>query len=442
MDLLNSFINNVIILDDQESEILELKNYLLSQDIKVDYYSDPKKLLVKKQIHAKDLIILDFMLLEDESNIATVMSTSIRPILEKHFNKNHPYGIIIWSKHDEDYMLKFYDILKNDTILSHKYDTPIFIINLDKNSYLSKQKQYKTILKDINNELNNSITSSFFISWNEIVKLGVYRSIRDIYTLSGDYNLYNERLQTILHKIAINYTGCQENVIKNNYNLTMDAYKSLTSLLHSDVMGTQSNSKIRNIFSKAQLKQLSDDESLKTNALLNTKLFLDDSNLTNKIILPGNIYIVNEKNDFLFSSSQRKELLEKMWKKVKELGIKKKSITITNIAIELTPPCDFSNKKILSRFVFGIKIDIQSEYFKDIYKQIKKANYLYFLAPLAIVNNYYSILIFDFRNLASLTQNQINDNCTVLIKARENLFADILQKFSSHASRLGISLFE
>ena len=443
MDLLNNFINNVIILDDQESEIQQLKIYLESQDIKVDYYSDPEDLLSKKQIHSKDLLILDFRLLADESNIATIMSKIIRPILEKHFNKNHPYGIIIWSKHDEEYMSKFYDVLKKDTIQTHKYDTPIFIINLDKNLYLSKQKQYRTILKNINQELNNSITASFFINWNENVKLGVYKSIKDIYSLSEDYSLYNKRIQTILHRLALNYTGCLDGKLKRNYNLTVDAYKSLTSLLHSDVMTMQACSSVKNIFTNYQPMQLTDDEKLRTNALLNSKLFLDDSNLTKKLILPGNIYSIKKKNDYTITKEQRKDMLDNMWKKVKKEGLDKKSIKITDIAIVLTPPCDFSNKKILSRFVFGIKIDIKSDYYNSIYQQIKlKAGYLYPLYPLAIIDNYYSIFLFDFRNLTSLSKKEINEQCLILIKARENLFADILQKFSSHASRLGISMFE
>ena len=50
------------------------------------------------------------------------------------------------------------------------------------------------------------------------------------------------------------------------------------------------------------------------------------------------------------------------------------------------------------------------------------------------------MICFDFRCLLSLQDAEISSGarCTILFKANPKLFADILQKFSSHAARLGV----
>lgn len=53
-------------------------------------------------------------------------------------------------------------------------------------------------------------------------------------------------------------------------------------------------------------------------------------------------------------------------------------------------------------------------------------------------------ICFDFRFLSSTKDESLNDDnqFKLLFKANHKLFSDILQKFSSHAARLGLSLIE
>lgn len=55
-----------------------------------------------------------------------------------------------------------------------------------------------------------------------------------------------------------------------------------------------------------------------------------------------------------------------------------------------------------------------------------------------------SLMCFDFRFLSSANDTDLNDikKFKLLFKVNHKLFSDILQKFSSHAARLGISIID
>lgn len=55
-----------------------------------------------------------------------------------------------------------------------------------------------------------------------------------------------------------------------------------------------------------------------------------------------------------------------------------------------------------------------------------------------------SLICFDFRILSSASDTALNDDkkFKLLFKVNHKLFSDILQKFSSHAARLGVSLID
>jgi hypothetical protein len=72
----------------------------------------------------------------------------IRPILQKHFNKNRTYGIVIWSQHDDEISV-FNEKVIEDSINQNKYTPPTFVINLEKSNYIRTQ-DYSTIIEDLN----------------------------------------------------------------------------------------------------------------------------------------------------------------------------------------------------------------------------------------------------------------------------------------------------
>ena len=112
------------------------------------------------------------------------------------------------------------------------------------------------------------------------------------------------------------------------------------------------------------------------------------------------------------------------------------------ITIEITPPCDFSNskKQERSRIIQGFMLDY-NEKIKDKFK----AERFYKICPLSIENyDEPQMIVLDFYKFQTITEKQLSkkDVYEIAMKAKNNLFADILQKLSSHMSRLGLAILE
>ena len=74
--------------------------------------------------------------------------------------------------------------------------------------------------------------------------------------------------------------------------------------------------------------------------------------------------------------------------------------------------------------------------------QCKKSDKCYPIYPIFVPGDKnVKCIVFDFRCLWTLTDTEIKneDKYKLWFKAKPGLFADVLQKFSSHASRLGLN---
>jgi hypothetical protein len=115
--------------------------------------------------------------------------------------------------------------------------------------------------------------------------------------------------------------------------------------------------------------------------------------------------------------------------------------------IEITPPCDFSNsgKRIRARLIGGILVDADTA---NISKQIqdlkcKKECFYSEVYPITISGHQSpQLLILDFRYFETEEDSNLQDasKYQILFRTKPKLFADILQKFSAHAARLGLSV--
>lgn len=139
--------------------------------------------------------------------------------------------------------------------------------------------------------------------------------------------------------------------------------------------------------------------------------------------------IISEKRDY---NSLKIDLKEKYLKKINKENVR-------FIGIELTPPCDFSNKKINSRMVGGLICDVPLNH-NGMMENINFGEKCYSVNVI-LWDNINKLIIFDFRYLYTpKTEDLKNANkYKVIFRAKPKLFADILQKFSSHAARLGLS---
>ena len=90
-------IKNVLIIDDNYDEVKGLEDELKKQDVGVICLNADEAMTVN--LRPKDLLFLDFMLDDMEDKFKSIMSAKIRPLLNKHFCKTSPSGIVVWSKH-------------------------------------------------------------------------------------------------------------------------------------------------------------------------------------------------------------------------------------------------------------------------------------------------------------------------------------------------------
>lgn len=171
-------------------------------------------------------------------------------------------------------------------------------------------------------------------------------------------------------------------------------------------------------------------------------MFIDDQNLNQEEILPGNVYLIKEDSPLIIRDEDRMKI------KVKnENGdwINSKEYHCDYVAVELTPPCDASHKKIYSRLIGGYIFDMPL----GINPNGKKAGVLfheessdkrYVLYPIMLEGKV-KVLILEYRYLWTPKDEELKDEAKykLAFKLTQPLFADILQKFSSHASRLGLS---
>lgn len=416
MAMITDFIDSVVIIDDKEEEIKKLAEVLLSEDISVKIQLvDPQDKQMRKIVPLKkyrQLIFVDLSL-DDSIDVKTNISTEIRPILSKIIPKTKGcYGLVVWSKHVNDDMLILKEKLLND---NEKYCLPMFIISLDKSKYL--RDGYENILNDLDYILQSEKSAYFFVYWMNTVKSASNKAISDIYSLVPNYEKQNTELVYILYKMALNHSGIPEEKIKS-YDLMTDAYKAFDELLYSDLINQLSKSST-DIFNQIPQNPYNGqkDKENEIYSELNSKLFIDEINKNQNVIIPGNVYeIVNPS--------------------IVKPGLPNNVDVEKYIAIELTPPCDFSQrKKVNSRLIKGFLCNIKYK------EKFKKEYYYKDMFPLKVGNIKNLQFVLDFRYLEVVEDSELTNesNYKVLFKVTPKLFADILQKFSSSYGRLGLS---
>ena len=415
--MITDFFDSVLIIDNVEEEVSELQKVLEDEDIsvKLEIYDSTDKNLSKMTRLKKhrQLIFIDLSL-DDSIEIGRNISEIIRRILNKIIPSTVGcYGLVVWSRHVEDI-----DLLKKRLSEDYgKYVLPMFIVPFDKTEYLLNG--YKGILNDLDSILKSDKIAYFFLNWMSTVKKAANNAISDIYSLVPEYDKQQTELLYLMYKMALNHTGIPEEYLQSyDYDLTTDAYKAFDELLYSDLINQLSKDAYGNMFVQKNKPQEWNDMEKWKNVVstLNSKMFIDTTNLDQNVIIPGNVYKV-----------------------INAISIEKQPEGTINIAIELTPPCDFSQKKkIRSRIVHGFLNNI------DNMGKFKREYHYKDMFPIEFDGTSNLQMLLDFRYFESIEDDDLkNPNKYELIfRVNPKLFADILQKFSSSYARLGLSKIE
>ena len=456
---IQDFLQRVVVIDNIEEEANGIKNALEPLDISVDIVNLEN---IPKYNHNRQLIFADLLLDEDISNLITNISRLIGIISRIQGENFGPYGLVVWTKHDE----RIYELLDrlnravyktdeddgNNTLNANEdeevvpttvpiLNPPLFVTCLSKAKYKMPDGSwdFTGVLNNLNQELENSTAASFFFTWYSSVQKATLASILNIFNISHDYRERDAQIKYLLMNLAHNETGSK----LKDHNLTMASYKAFDALLNSELYSI-----VRDIdypdFSNFDDKPFGADiENLqRISSKLNSKMFIDDQNLNQEEILPGNVYLIKKDSPLIIRDEDRMKI-----KVQKESGTWADSndYSCEYIAVELTPPCDASHKKIYSRLIGGYIFDMPlginpNGKKKSVLFHEESSDKRYVLYPIMLEKKV-KVLILEYRYLWTPKDEELKDEekYKLAFKLTQPLFADILQKFSSHASRLGLS---
>jgi hypothetical protein len=433
--MLQDFFTSALIIDDKESEVKDLISYLEEIDIWVKHFTPAQLNKRKEPFNNRKLIFLDLFLDNSKGlvdNIALIRKY-LKKILKSDFGT---YGIVLWTKHEDNFD-QFCDKIYNK---SNNFTFPLFIVSLDKTKY-SSLGNYKSILNDLETKLSSDVYASFFIEWNKAVKKGSDNTISTLYNLFDSNTKKTQNLESVLYSLAINYTGIPRISIKK-YDLQKDLVKSLMDTLQFEITENYNNtSSLFSVSTKLNYnptEEIEKNEKIKIYSMLNSLLLLDFNNYHQDSVIPGNVYEVRKSNNPVY--------IENIFKGTNEIELEKHADFIgkvnKRIAIEVTPPCDFAGmkKQFHSRVLGGFVLDYDN---KLIEKYFKGDGFYAYLLPIFLKEfTNPQMIIIDFYRFQTIKETELRNNkkFKIIMTVKNKLFADILQKLSSHTSRLGIPI--
>ena len=452
-------VQRAIVIDNVEHEAKLIASALTSHDIAVDI------LLVKedqevavKYTHNRELIFVDLFLDEDMTKLPTNVSRLIQILNQIQGDEFGPYGLVVWTKH-KDCINEFIDRL-NKAIYNkeeehdaeseeeistyiHLINPPVFVINLPKDKFINEHiAKSEDIIEELNSKLSNNDTAFFFLTWYRSVIKSSLSVIKKIFALSNNVEKQEQQTNYLLMKLAQKETGSHD----KGHILTVGAYKAFDSLLNSVLSGLIRNEGKPNFSQITDNPYGKDIETLQTiSAKINGYLFIDNEEIDYTEIIPGNVYEILDNKSPLIVNKDNK--LKIKVEREDDNSVKTNEYPCVHIAIELTPPCDAAHKKVYSRLVGGYIVDamlggrFKGDKLKPNFDQ-GSTEKTYVIAPIIVPGEEkVKAIIFDYRYLWTPSDSEIKDpkKYRLIFKFTPPLFADILQKFSSHASRLGLN---
>ena len=420
MDLLKD-IQTALIIDDDADEIKELQEMLTKRGVYTrifgpdDFVPDEPKTLKNHQ-----LIFMDYMLIPGNEK---ANESKIRDILQKICHGDFgAYGLVLWTKHPAQI-----DLLKEkltDDARAKAYITPLFVVGLDKTKYL--RHGYASLKDDLNGELEKSKAAAFFFGWRQSVERGADKALMDMYALVPDYKKQEEQFPHILSQLAHLYSGASEKKEAMYQGMNLDACKAFNELLHYDATACQGE--MVDVFDNPPIQISTDQdlaEVLMQKAKLNSKFLIDETKQNATLVLPGRVYHVKQT--------------------IEQLEVPSAPRDSKAIAVELTPPCDAQNKKYVAhRLIGGFMIDCPTKEEEISEKLAKLGMGSRSLVWPIYIEGTIKILCFDYRCVYTLKDAELGDESKfeMMFTAKNRLFAELLQKFTSHAARFGLAILQ
>jgi len=455
--MLSEYNLKAVVFDDVEKEakpLIDALNYERIPNIFINFKDDDRedKKLKNIRIVFADLIVGQYQSGDDSATVEAIRTA----ILDNIEENNGPFILAIWSKHNNLAETLETRLLEINPTLNFA------VIKLDKNDYfekdgdiwkLKKDKNFKDIRNDINEQLNTLNYLPIFLEWERDARESISMVLNDFIENIAD----GEKVKNTVSSAIKSTLG---NQIKPNLEDKMKAfYQTLNTVLADSIINNSTPLKQHQEFLNT-LNLDSIDAEIK--AQINAKVLFEVP--INNELKTGNIYSYNDFQNILCGdvikdvcgcdnyNTLRKELF-RYTKKCKffDKGMNESDISHQNrhfnkmeiesypILLEFTPSCDAATTKYnKSRLILGYMIN--SEYAcleKECDSLYITRFHFKYKDELRKLNGNYR-LAFIIKNIFAVNPEKIKQ-ITPMIRARKEFATDLQHSIANHISRIGIS---
>lgn len=442
----------VVIVDDDYGDVALLLQTFSKKGIPYIYLNGTEDSEPTKPFSGIRLLILDIDIegrtnsATDEKSKASALSVYIKKIID---NKDYPYFILFWTKHDEIIS----KIIENLTLENM---APIGYGNLNKPT---REQMENLSISEIEDKIKNATSSESFeylMEWENSVQEKSADFVNSISNIAKNNDLdWEDSIKQLFTKLCCSYTGNEKIDVTDTSN--MDYATMILNRSFSDSLQYHLKSQITNL-------PLSVNLSLHTIADLNTRLFFED--IVDNKIETGKIFIEE------FQDNIKNILLKTVL-----VGKIPEGIKASLVGAIMTPSCDLAHNKFLKnqdmeihRVVYGLLIENIDEKYEELFsyhhmvskdkakinectdipeklkemlnKRIieRKPENLFSIQPFLTSKKQVSIILFNFSTIMSKEINLKDIN--FIFKMKENLTFDLQSKLANHINRLGNSMLE
>lgn len=446
----------IAIIDDQFQEVQPLFNILSKQRIPYNYYSGLKvaDLPDNPDTNPISVLFLDLNLVEAQHSSKAVIST-LHPILKAVCPGNSkPYFLVIWSKKINEYSTDLVAHFNDNRDL--KIKKPVKFIYLNKADYFDyidgayafNEDNFPALISKITEEFNDLSLLRNLISWENIVHAMACETVSEFSSLFTIDTAWDKNSKAVIYHLAKSIIGPDDIDKKTKKTVDgaeveipkySDAQKMAKGFTHINSFLAEKIENEVEEFKFGEIKDISDDAvtarnrtgrlSNEVRAKINSKLHLFSKANTTEVLEQGNVYIYRYRKDDIAKILSKDKYGNAATRKQEIIDSKPKLIKL-----DLTPVCDYAQKKGYVRLLHGLLLD--HTFFAD----ITASEQYYYKTPVFEWNGRIVFMLFDFRFVHTLSEQEIEKSVNFLkFKLRREICTDIQSQLANQVNRPGIS---
>jgi hypothetical protein len=435
----------VAIVEDNINEAKPLMSLFAQERVPYIYFQGDEIAMLPEEAPKNDIriLFLDINLI----NHGTPTHKEIKSIIYSVVNKlisedNFPYVLIYWSKQEDEYANLVAELFSKEL----KKKAPITIKRFVKTQFFSLDgspiENELNLKEELIKVLSEELSYCALIGWENLTHQSSNKTLQEVFGSYSPDSDWQKEVDNLLYKLGSSYSGHHfvsqeaQDKLKSSFNTLNTIFDDTVETVLNSLCGL-----IKLPFNKPVTKNLIIWDL--NRKLLFSNDLLPDSQSGSILELTDPAYTSHFNrlfNGLVPSSVIKNKLPENFAKEV--FDAKRKEIVSEvrqdslNLAFIVTPLCDYANKKdyfirlILGAFVKADKHDL-----------LDKNSEAFYYSPPFIFNEKEFRLVLDFKHFFTLPKIPIIGFKKVL-RARQQLLAEIQSKLSRHINRQGILFIE